>query len=202
MKKLNINTFEKIYKEFGVEKKEIVFPVEDGEITILVNPTIELNQVIEFVNDVVSRCVSAETKMYYPALQDFLIRKNVLERYTNLVMPKDVEKCSRFIYGTNIFEQVCQEINQDQLSSTIHAIRSQTKYEVKKMNSSSKFDELCEVISGIVTRFAGQFDNIDVQEFMKKVKQMENLDEKRLVDAIVDNIEAKKTTIQENQEEV
>ncbi len=92
-----------------------------------INPYLPFYEMMEMVNDVAGCCFN-EDAGFLPELMDFAFRVNVLERYTNLMLPDDLNEKYEMVYGTDLVEFVLEHVHQNQLKAMIKAINRKIEY--------------------------------------------------------------------------
>lgn len=100
----------------------VVHMVDYPEIEITIRRILPLQEVLQFVEDVVSSCIDSDTGRYIPEIQPFVIRSSVLTRYANFTLPKDPEKQYDLIYNTGAYQQVMRNIDRVQYDEILYAI--------------------------------------------------------------------------------
>lgn len=74
----------------------------------------EFNQLIDAV---IRACMNDEHKTFTLELVDFAFKINVVLRYTNIELPKDIETQHQLIYNTNIYNVIKCDISEEQLDA-------------------------------------------------------------------------------------
>lgn len=118
-KRISVNMIDAV-KEANPENT-----IEWNGIEIAVTYTIGFGDMVKFVNETVNSCFS-EDGTYNPEARDFAIRLNIIEKFTDIKLPDNVEARYWFVYGTNIIGTVVELINRDQLDSMTKAIEEKT----------------------------------------------------------------------------
>ena len=90
---------------------------------ITVRPILSLREVALFIDDVMGACLDPERGTGMPELADFLIRVNTVLRYSNAGLPDDPDEQYQLMYGSDLYEQITQNICKDQLESIKESIR-------------------------------------------------------------------------------
>ena len=187
---ISVNKLESTMKE-----NVTVVPM-DGypDIEITIRRVLPLREVLQFVEDVVSSCIDADTGRYIPEIQAFVVRSSVLTRYANFTMPKDPEKQYDMIYNTNALQQVMSYIDMSQYEEIMYAINERVKHELAMMESSasSQAAALTAKINSFVSSMEelfGAMDAGDMSALVKNLSDISSIDEGKLVNAVM---EAKK----------
>lgn len=77
----------------------------EKRVEIEVKHRLNMDDVTKLVSEVCEGVFDTNKKVYRPELQDFYLRKAVLENYTNLDLPQNKE-CWELVYGTPVFAMV------------------------------------------------------------------------------------------------
>lgn len=176
IKKISVNAFEEAVNE----QYEPIRTVEWNGISIVVKHTLTLHDMLAFVNSVVTNCFSDNDAAYMPEIKDFATRSCIIEYYTNISLPTNVEKRYDLLYHSSILDAIMPNVDQPQFNSMIRAIEEKTSHiaqanieaVTKQMNELyASFDNMQkqlneafsgidkEAISGIAEAFiGGKFD--------------------------------------------
>lgn len=185
-KKISINAYERAMEE-NFEQSETV---EWAGLEIRINRHISVQEMLAFVENVVSSAFDKDGN-YVPEAFDFSIRLNIMCRYANFVMPKNVAKQYEFAYGTDVVPVIVSHINKDQLNAIVHAAESKIKY-ICDTNVSAVQRELLKVTDAfgeLQESTEDVFKNINSDDLSKLVSALAKngaLDEEKVVKALLD----------------
>lgn len=184
--RISINKLESVLKENVVSVP--MNGVEDVVITI--RRTLPLKDMMQFIENVVSSCVDAQTASYTPEIKEFVIRSEVLTTYANFNLPSNVEKQYELVYGTDAFAQVAEYINWGQLAEIRAAIDSRIEHEVKMIETvlAAKTNEMIARVENMVEQFEAAFGGINGNEFnevVKKLSEMDSMTEESIAKAVL-----------------
>ena len=184
--RISINKLESVMKE-----NVVTIPMRGSEDAIItIRPTLPLKDMMQFVENVVSSCVDAETATYTPEIKDFAIRSEILTAYANFNLPSDVEKQYELIYGTDAVGQVLEHINGDQFYAIEMAINARIEHEIKMIETvlAAKTNEMIARIEMMVEQFETVFNGINSSDFngvMKKLSEMDGMTEESIAKAVL-----------------
>ena len=194
--RISINKLESVLKE-----NIIVVPMHGNEdVNITIRRTLPLKDMMQFVENVVSSCVDAETASYTPEIKEFAIRSEILTTYANFNLPSNVEKQYELLYCTDVLCQVMEHINNKQLHEIEVAIDARIDHEVKMIETvlAAKTNEMMLRIEAMVEQFEAAFGGINSDDFngvVKKLFEMDSMTEESIAKAVLDvqrsEIEAK-----------
>ena len=194
--RVSINKLESVLKE-----NIVVVPMRGNEdVNITIRRTLPLKDMMQFVENVVSSCVDAETASYTPEIKEFAIRSEILTTYANFNLPSNVEKQYELLYCTDVLCQVMEHINNKQLHEIEVAIDARIDHEVKMIETvlAAKTNEMMLRTEAMVEQFEAAFGGINSDDFngvVKKLSEMDSMTEESIAKAVLDvqrnEIEAK-----------
>lgn len=126
---------------------------------------IDLVDMLEFVDEVSVNAFDSDGE-YIPAVVDFLIKVNVIKRYTNAELPEDIQEQYSFIYTTDLFEQICEHINTVQLKEIIGAIDNKIAY-MRQTNidgTKAKINDLLRMFEDLEEEMLSIFGEVSPEE--------------------------------------
>lgn len=171
--------------------EKIIVPLDgvDG-VDIHIRRTIPLNEVLEFVAEVVASCVDRDDGSYVPEVMWFSIYTSVLTRYANFRLPTDVSKQYDLVYNTNAVEQVLSHIDKNQYEQIVVSIEKRIKHELAMIHASTaaKVNELLERFNTIVEQSEAMFNglnSVDLTSMLNNLATVKDVDEEKLVSAVL-----------------
>ncbi len=184
IKRVSINKLEKYVDDCKME----LVPIELGELKFDIKPRLKLVEVMEFVSGVVSSCLSEENSDYIPEAKDFSIRVNAFEYYTNLSLPENIDKKYDFVYGSDIFDIILENIDMSQFNEIMKSIDEHIRYTVGMRISDvhKEVNEMYTVLENLQAQFENVFQGINPDElagFISSISGM-NITEEGIVKAI------------------
>lgn len=185
--RVSINNFEQALAKDTVITETLV---DTEDVTIQIKKTITLPEMMLFVQEVVEACVDGETGEYIPEAYDFAIRSAVLTHYANFAMPANLEKQYWLIYNTRAFQQVLNNINEQQFNDIIRAIDRKVKYMLDVMSSAavSKINEVIAKFNDVAAVSTKMFDGAspdDMAKFISGITKLKDMKEEDIAQAIV-----------------
>lgn len=176
-------------------------------VEIEVKTTLSLQEMLQFVEDVVSSCVDKATGKYIPEIKMFSVKIGLLTMYANFNLPSNVGKQYELIYNTSAISQVLGVINPVQYDEILAAIDSRIEHELALMNSavSSKVNELTHQMNDAAQKIESAFSGVTADEInalMKNISAMDNIDEEKLAKAVLSEQKNNSGTAVENSKAV
>lgn len=185
IKKISINAFEKAVNA----QYEPIQTIEWNGIEILVNHTLTLHDMLAFVDLVVKNCFSNTDGAYMPEIKDFAIRNAIIEYYTNISLPLNVEKKYDLLYHSPILEEILPIIDQSQFKSIIRSIDEKTAHlaQANIEAVTKQMNELYATFDNMQKQINESFGNIDNGALSKVVETLigGTLDEEKIVNAVL-----------------
>lgn len=162
------------------------------DVEVKIRHNLHLSEVLQFVENVVSSCVDAESGTFYPEIMWFSIYSSVLTMYANFNLPSNVEKQYDLIYNTDAVELVMGYINRSQYDEIVNAIQSRIDHE-RKIMENALFGKMAELVERM-TAYAqqsdtlfGAVDNEDMASLVKNLADIGKIDEDKLIHALVES---------------
>lgn len=162
------------------------------DVEVRIKRNLSLNEMLQFVEDVVSSCVDTDSGKYLPEIMWFSIYSAVLTMYANFTLPSSVEKQYDLIYNTDAVDLVMEHINKAQYQEIVDAIQKHIDHDRKMMESS-----LAEKMNNIVERMdsyikesenlLGSVSGDDMSSLIKNLAAIGSLDEDKLIHALVES---------------
>lgn len=156
-------------------------------IEMVIKRCLSLEEMMTFVNDVVSSCFEEKTGEYIPEIKDFAIRCSIMESYAGFVLPKDVSEKYSLIYSSDIIPFIVQNVEQNQFNSILSSIDEKIKHcaqnNIEAINK--QMNELIAGFSTIEQNLSNLFGGVDNETISKIAGAIAggSFDEKRLVEA-------------------
>lgn len=157
--------------------------------TIHVKRFLDFMEMMGFVNGVTAGCFAKSDNSYMPEARDFFFRCHIVEYYTNIELPDNLEEKNQLVYGTNIIETVLRNVDMGQFQAIIDAIDKKVTnivdINVKQINDEAEF--IYSQIKELYEKLTEVFSGID-KETMTSIAHAvigTTFDEKKLIDAVI-----------------
>ena len=166
-----------------------------GDYEVVIKDTLDMGDMLGFVDEVVENTIDLENDTYYPELKNFFIDAEVLIRYANFKLPTDISKQYSFIANNqDIVKTIVQYINDVQYYWIIEAIDQRIDY-IKSVGSAtlaSQFNELAIRMNDYTEQAEMALGDLSPEELSKAVRTFgdpDALDEGKIVKAVFDSQE-------------
>ena len=169
-------------------------PIDGLEsVKMSVKYALSLEEMLQFVEDVVSSCVDMESGEYRPEILDFAIKAETITMYTNFNTPTDTGKFYDLIYHTNVVEQVVGLVNHDQYRELKMAINDKIAHLVLMMESQNamKAEEVLNRVNAVSEQLEAVFSGIDFNEVnsaLGSIHKISNLSEREIASAVLSEV--------------
>lgn len=186
-KKVSVNTIEKIAKE----NSNLVEKVMWHDIEISVKYRLGLQEMLSFVDGVVKSCFTKDDGTYMPEIRRFAIHSNLIESYTNISLPLNIEKRYGLICYSDIIDLILQHIDRNQFNDMVQSVNEKIEH-LAKANVESinrQVSDLVASFGNLQTQFADIFGDIGSGDMQNLLGAIQNgkIDEEKLVTAYMNN---------------
>ena len=180
-------SFEKI-EEIMNERFFVVDTMDWYGVEVEVKSLIPFALASELVRRIADACFSDDGE-YMPEVSDFALRLGVIEAYTNIELPDNVEEQNRLLYGTDLWEDIISLIYDAQFNMIVQSVNQRVSYRLDT-NKAAFERGVNEVMDGLM-QLGEQFNTVMADVEPGDVKRMieaigENgIDEEKIVKAVV-----------------
>lgn len=182
-KKIGANRLQEIFERQSLPQRAAC-PCWEGEdaLELIVKTRLSLQEAVNFTAEAVSQCVDATDGSYLPILKEFAIKRNLLRYYGSFKLPTDAHKQYKLIYGTDICRRILSLIDKEQYEEIVRAIDSGIAFEQQKILSGERaqLNEFIRQMETMNAYFERTFDGVDVQNLMKTLSEIQNIDQEKL----------------------
>lgn len=181
--RISVNAFE---EAAGLKYGETT-TVEWNGLNITVKRRLSLREMVWFADDVADNCFDDADGTYYPQYEDFLTRRNIIERYTNLTLPQDIEKQYELLTATSVITCVLAAVDFGQYEEIVDITKK--KIEQRRQSEADgakrRIDEAYSKIKEIAEELGKMFSSVTPEDITKLVGAITDgkLDEHKIVDA-------------------
>lgn len=186
IKKISINAFEK-----AVETEyEPYTTVEWRGLNIMVKRTLTVNDVLTFTDSVVKSCFKNDDGSYMPEVKDFATRSCIIEHYTNISLPSNLDKRYDLLYHSDLLDAIMPNVDQLQFNALIRAIEDKVSHlaQVNIASISKQISDLYASMDVMRKQLEAAFAGVDGREINNILGTLSNgkIDEAKIVKAIMD----------------
>lgn len=166
IKRISINALDEILR--GYETTEIV---QWNGLEVVVTKTLPLDEMMAFADSVVKSCFDQTSGAYMPEIKDFAIRSNVMERYANFTLPRNVMHQYDLVMRSGAFEMILDHVNVSQFNELMSAIEAklQNAADANVQMSLRQFDDVVTSFEGLQEKLAELFTGVDPSDIYKLI---------------------------------
>ncbi len=148
-----------IINSIGDDSNNVAEVRISDDITINIDRTLDLHDMIAFEKYVVSSCFDDDTNEYMPEIKDFATRCAIYEFYTDVDLPGDTEEAYKFVYSTgDILDSIMNSINRSQFNSIMESIDEKIR-SIVEANISVAHEQIDEAFN-LIKSMQKQFEDI------------------------------------------
>lgn len=179
-KKISVNAFEKVVKN-GFNN---IVEEDWNGLTISITHTISLQDVFNLVAEVVDNCFMGDGS-YMPEAMQPLLDCAVVEKYTNISLPANLEARYELVMKSGIMDFILPKINNNQYNDIVLAVRDKIDYmcdanTIAFNNAINTMNSAMTNIQNGMTGLIDQYSSVDgakieeriVSEYLKKNAEM------------------------------
>lgn len=159
--------------------------------SIVVNRTLPMETMLEFVDYVVKTCFSDDGE-YLPEVKDFAIKSCLLEMYANFDLPTDLATRYAVIYNSDIVDAVLNRIEGRQFGEIINAIEQKIANlaQANVQMVYAQMNRINDEFENLQNNIAALFTGVDQDDIKKLVNAISNgnIDEGKIVQAFASQI--------------
>ena len=188
--KVSINALEKAANiSYDISHVDIQF----GDLTITVKPRLAFSEVMSLVGLISETCFF-ENDDYRPEVYDLAMRRYVLETYTNLTLPSNMEHTYDLVMYGGIFEAVLENIDREQFDGILRFVDERIRY-LRQMHIQAAQEKIPPPPppppppANQIKSVFGDIQKDDMKNILQAIADGK-LDEKKLVDAYFANKKA------------
>jgi Mg2+ and Co2+ transporter CorA len=198
LEKKEVTQIEKLIKE--ATPFTLKYDIGEEPLVVNVKPRLNYKDAIFFVWSVVNDITDEEHDLVSYVNKDFSIDMLTLQLYTDIKLPENLETQYELLSTGIISDITCHEcFDHKQYLNLLNAIDRQIDFEAKKIQSELKqsaqqyLDQIqseAETLLNSFEVFAKLFENVktdDITRLIPKLASMDKLDEKSVVDAVMEN---------------
>lgn len=146
---------------------------EDPAMVIPVNPRISLMERTKMVSDIVDMVFISDENgtRYCPAFQTFAIEYNIVNYFTDVSLPADPNKASKFLEMTNLANRITQLLPDDYVEDIISAIVNAIEYRKQEILKETKLDSLIGNVLNLIQTLNQKVKEADISQIMEFIEK-------------------------------
>lgn len=146
---------------------------EDPAMVIPINPRISLMERTKMVSDIVDMVFISDENgtRYCPAFQTFAIEYNIVNYFTDVSLPADPNKASKFLEMTNLANRITQLLPDDYVEDITSAIVDAIEYRKQEILKETKLDSLIGNVLNLIQTLNQKVKEADISQIMEFIEK-------------------------------
>lgn len=186
VKKISINALEKC-----IERKPETVNIEWNGLDITIKTRLSFEKMMAFVDGVAESCFAADTKAFIPVAKDFVIGCLVIEMYSNLTLPQNVNKKYEIVSGCDVVDVILENVDKAQFDNIVKSINEKIRYLIEEnlAQATIKTNDLLYSVSDIESKVGDLVSKITPDDMRTLITSISNgkLDEGKLMEAYLES---------------
>lgn len=196
MNKISISAVENTMKERFVPTTEIDWYGNN----LVVKESLSLAEMFSFVDGVVNGCFNQETYDYMPEAKDFVLQASVVEYYSNVKLPENLDRKYAILYRTDLVQTILENVNRGQFDEMVHAINCKVKSiaDTNTAKLAKMLTEIGENISTILGKYSETYSDVTKEDVNNIISALSNggFNEEKIVQLVLDKNSSEQKTIE------
>lgn len=166
-------TIASVMKAMDISKnnKETMI-IGDGEIQIEieVKKRLTLFERADMVNSIVSMVWAQDengVERFAPYLRKFAYNFNILNYFTNIVLPDDMDKVWEFVDNTDIAGMIIDFVGNGYIKNILREADEAIEYHKEEILKKSKLDAILDSFGGLMNSFGEKTENLDMNSLLE-----------------------------------
>lgn len=159
--------------------------IEWNGLSIDIKTTMSLRDVISIVDAVVNSCFQ-EDGAYMPELKEFALRAEIVERMSNVSLPRDTEEKYSILYDTDIYKEIIKHINTTQYIDVVSAIDEKIAATLRDntLAINRRIDEIVSEFEKLEELLSNGLKNISSEDMANLIKTLGSgeIDNNKIID--------------------
>lgn len=185
-KKISISALEKC-----IERKPETVNVEWNGLDISVKTRLSLDEMLSFVDGVAKSCFAVDTGEFVPAAKDFVVGCFIVEMYSNLTLPRNVDEKYKIISCCDIVDVILNNVDKTQFDNIIKSVNEKIRYliETNIAQATVKINELLYSFGNLESKIGELFGKVSPDDVQALVSSLSDgkIDEGKLMEAYLKN---------------
>lgn len=173
-KKITIASMMKAMEINKNNKDALVIGEGENQVEVIVKKKLTLFERADMVNSIVSMVWSQDengTEMYAPYLRKFAYDFNILNYFTNIQLPDDMDKIWEFVDNADIAGMVIDFVGGGYIENIIREANEAIEYRKAEILKRSKLDNIFDSLSGIMKAVGDKTQNLDMNGMLELVEK-------------------------------
>ena len=186
IKRISINALEKC-----ITSKPQTVNMEWNGLDITIKTRLSFEEMMSFVDGAAKSCFATDTNVFIPEAKDFVIGCFVIDMYSNLTLPQNVNKKYEIISGCDVVDTILENVDKAQFDTIIKSINEKIHYliETNLSQATAKINELLYSFGDIESRVGELFGKVSPEDVQALVSSISDgkIDEGKLMQAYLES---------------
>lgn len=158
MSKISISAVENVMKELGPQIVEVDWHGNN----LVIKKTLSLQEMLSFVDGVVNGCFNQDTFEYMPEAKDFVLMASIVEYYSNVRLPDNIERKYALLHNTDLVSTIVENFDSRQFEEMNRAIASKVKSRVDSNTErlAKMIAEIGDRVLAVVNQFSEAYADV------------------------------------------
>ena len=173
-KKITIASMMKAMEIKKNNKGALVIGEGENQVEVIVKKKLTLFERADMVNSIVSMVWAQDengSEMYAPYLRKFAYDFNILNYFTNIQLPDDMDKVWEFVDNADIAGMVIDFVGGGYIENIIREANEAIEYRKAEILKRSKLDNIFDSLSGIMKTVGDKTQNLDMNGMLELVEK-------------------------------
>lgn len=170
-------------------EKPISGSEETESVKISVKHTLSLDDMLGFVDNVYECCVDITEGTYMPEVYDFAVRESLIRFYTDFEIAGDLSDKYDLLYSTELYDNVLDQINQNQFAIACDSAEKKIKYAVDTMTGVAALKSMS-VLEKLSQSLKEGFGGIDVDNLARLAQRLNGVKDEDLAAELVKEVKS------------
>lgn len=138
--------------------------IQIDNLEIAVKKSLSFSEMVNFVDGAVKSCFLEDTNIFMPELRSFAIRFGIIEYYTNIELPDNIQEQYHFLMHSDIPDIVIEAVDKVQFKDIVRSIDQKIEH-IARANISiieKQMNDLQHMIMEMLKKFGDLFGGIDI----------------------------------------
>ena len=186
-KKVSISMMDKVVKEG--RQADASFEWNGG--TVEVKRTLSFTDMLAVIQTITASCFASDTGEYLPAARELATRSGLIERYSNIKLPDNIDHKYEILFGTDLYETVLQYVDRMQYGVILNSIDEKLDYMVEAniVMMRKQLGDIMARIEQMIDQTTAVFSGVnaaDLEKVSKAIGEHGMVDEKKLMEAYLE----------------
>lgn len=98
--------------------------------TLIIKTILSLDDIVRLIREILDICVKKDGNYFVPEMVDFAFRSAVIENYSQVELPSDIEERYFVVYAADLFNAIISVANMDQINSIKKILKHYTHIDI------------------------------------------------------------------------